>query len=336
MLVNVAPELLRKGLSVAAVAVRGVSNTRSSPALIAYRKKAAEALASFWKNRSISSHPAIREYGRLHDMVGATNEPASSEKLITFVRRNKDFAQASPVVDCYNIVSARTMLGIGAHDLDKLSLPVTLRYCTAMDTFVALGKTDQQSVNGEYAYVDSHHRVICRLDVLQCDYSKVTADSQNVLFLLQGNHYIPPGLVLKGAWLLTEMIEYFCGGAAEVVAFFDADLADYGHSTRPTISLDTFKGATLQIATILETAIIPGIPALSSVTVKTDRVVKALALSSVANATPIAQQAIVATDLWPLVFGAEHFSAYLPSVVGGKNATFINVKSPIPSGKQLS
>ena len=51
---------------------------------------------------------------------------------------------------------------------------------------------------GEYAYVDPQGRIICRLEALQCDYSKVTHESRNVVFFLQGNRYLSPAVLLKG------------------------------------------------------------------------------------------------------------------------------------------
>src|SRR5262245_25558220 len=125
MLLSVAPDLLDKGLCAAALTVRGLDNSRTPPELIAYRRQTGQRLAAFWKNRSTSAHPVVREYHRVHEQVGAPGQPPAPEKLITYLRRQRDLTAAGAVVDCYNLVSVKTLLSIGAHDLAKLATPVT-------------------------------------------------------------------------------------------------------------------------------------------------------------------------------------------------------------------
>ena len=176
MILHVAPDLLQLGLSSSVVVARGVDNTRTAPELIAYRRQAGRRLGAHWKNRSISAHPAIQEYHRLHQLFGVTDEPPAPEKLIMYVRRHQDFPSAGAVVDAYNIVSAKTLLSVGAHDLSRLTPPIALRRCTADDVFVPLGRTAEQRLAGEYGYVDAQQRIICRLDALQCEHSKTTRE----------------------------------------------------------------------------------------------------------------------------------------------------------------
>src|SRR5262249_49285917 len=153
-------------------------------------------------------------------------------------RRHRDLNPIGPVVDCYNLVSARTLLSLGGHDLDRLATPVTLRRCTADDVFVPLGKTEEARLSGEYGYVDPHGRVICRLEVLQGDYSKATRESRNVLFILQGNRCLPAPVLLKGTWLLAEMIEKFCGGRVELVDFHDAGPGERAAAAKLPLSVE--------------------------------------------------------------------------------------------------
>lgn len=217
---EISPEVAREGLSVAVLVARGIDNAKIGRELIAYRRGVAGALAGHWKNRSISSHPAVREYERLHERFGAAAERASPEVVLSYVRRAGDFTSAGPVVDCYNIVSARTLLSNGAHDPARLALPVSLRRLTAEDLFVPLGEpAERRDCSGEYGYVDAERRVICRLDVLQGDGSKLTPASTEAVLFLQGNARLPDGVLLTGSWLLAELLERFCGGDVELVEF---------------------------------------------------------------------------------------------------------------------
>jgi len=334
MLLTIAPELIESGLSAAALIARNVDNTRTTPDLIAYRRKASRRLAAHWKNRSISSHPAIEEYHRVHKLFEVTQELPAPEKLINYIRRNKDLTASGAVVDCYNIVSARTLLSIGAHDLASLSLPVTLRVATAQDSFVALGETKPQSLAGEYAYIDSKNSIICRLDVLQCEPTKTTSDSQDIAFFLQGNRHISAATLLKGVWLLAEMLVNFCGANIEIVNFFDCGAAVNSPPLKPQVTFDTFEHLHLIKGTIQKVTNLQDFGDLSSVTIRTDGEIEALGLSTALRGNVVGQEVIVATNLFPLSIGGRSFTAYLPSLQGS-TLTSLQVSADIPSGARL-
>ena len=335
MHLDVAPNLLEMGLSAAVLVARNTDNTRTVAELMAYRRAVGKRLAAYWKNRSISAHPAISEYHRIHNLVGAPDEPPAPEKLVMYVRRNRDFTASGAVVDCYNIVSARTLLSLGAHDLDKISLPVTLRLTTPQDVFVPLGQSEPQHLPGEYSYVDPQGRIICRLDVLQCEHTKVTRESRNIIFFLQGNRLLPATILLKGAWLLAEMITRFCGGTIELVSFFDASSTANTVSSKPNISFEAFKQLNLQKGTLLQAKPLASLPALSSVTVHTQEEIKAIALSSALPDQMIGQNVLVATNLHPLKVAGEQITSYLLALHKEKSTTLPEVEAAIPDGNRL-
>jgi len=223
-MLTVSPDLLSLGLSTAVVVARGVAEASPTPsALGEYRRAVGRQLAAHWKNRSISSDPVLHEYERIHRLFAVANEPSAPEKLLRYVRRHQDFTAAGPVVDCYNLVSAKTLLSIGAHDLAKLKTPITLRRVLPSDVFVPLGEKGPKSCSGEYAYVDPDGQIICRMEVLQADFTKVDTTSHDIVFLIQGNREIPSRDLLAGAWLLAELTERFCGGAAELISFQESE-----------------------------------------------------------------------------------------------------------------
>lgn len=227
-ILEVSPELLAEGLGTAVLLARGIDNTRTPPELIAYRRQYGRQLAAYWKNRSVTTHPAIREYHELHERFGVAGEPASPEKLLTFVRRKRDLTGANAVVDCYNLVSARLLLSIGAHDLGKLRTPITLRRLRERDRFLPLGETESRIHPGEYGYVDPGGRVICRMEVLQCDETKVESTSRDVVFFLQSNGALTSTDLLHGTWLLAEMVERFLGGRCELAGFESPKAVEHG------------------------------------------------------------------------------------------------------------
>jgi DNA/RNA-binding domain of Phe-tRNA-synthetase-like protein len=327
--------MMRAGLSAAALIARDVDNARTSPELVAYRTSMGRRLASYWKNRPVTTHPVIREYHRVHKEFGELSEAPAPEKLLTYVRRNRDFTASGAVVDCYNIVSARTLLSIGAHDLEQIAFPVTLRQATTLDSFVALGTTEPQFFPHEYAYVDAQHTIICRADVLQCEQTKATRDSRNIIFLLQGNQYLPGTTLLKGAWLLSELITRLCGGKVELVSFFDAGGIFTELPAKPLVPFDAFKLLRLVKATLLAVKPLTSLPALSCVTLDARAEVKALALTATLPAQPAHQGVLVALDLHPLVIAGETFTSYLPALHHSAGSSPPAIDGAIPNGTQL-
>lgn len=334
MILAVAPEIRELGLSTAVLIARELDNTKTSRELLAYRRAAGQRVAGHWRNRSISAHPAIREYHRVHEAFGVSGELPAPEKLILYVRRNRDFTAVGAVVDCYNIVSARTLISIGAHDLDRLDLPITLRQIVATDLFQPLGTGETHRLTGEFGYVDTHGYVICRLDVLQCEWSKVTKSTQSVAFFLQGNSALTPATVLKSSWLLAEMVARFCGGEVELVSFLEAGKPAPSKVIKPQISIDAFENMGLEVGTVIRTAPINGL-SLSAITVQTDAEIEALAPQSVAQAATSGQRVLVAVGLHPLVVNGRTFRAYLPTLNVAGGLSFAVVADNIPDGRRL-
>lgn len=336
MVFDVTPEMFESGLPVAVLIARNVDNARTVPELLAYRRAMGQRLAAYWKQRSIATHPVIREYQRIHELVGAAKQQSAPEKLISYVGRNRDFTASGAVVDCYNIVSARTLLSIGAHDLERLTLPVTLRRTTAGDLFVPLGQSEPQQLAGEYGYVDPHGRVICRLDVLQCEHTKVTRESRHIIFFLQGNRLLPATVLLKGAWLLAEMISVFCGGSVELVSFFDVGSTVNRALDKPSIPIEAFRQLNLQTATLLEATPLSSLPALSVVTLQTQSPLQSLVPSAALPEQVSGQTVLVATDLHPLTVADKQFTSYLLTLYTETEVTLPEVATTIAAGRRLS
>lgn len=57
---------------------------------------------------------------------------------------------------------------------------------TGCESFRPLGETTPAAtVAGEYGYVDAANRLLCRLDVRQAEFSKVTERTRNALLIVE-------------------------------------------------------------------------------------------------------------------------------------------------------
>ncbi|MFC3609482.1 B3/B4 domain-containing protein [Stutzerimonas tarimensis] len=114
--------------------------------------------------------------------------PASPQALLDQYLRMGKLREISPVVDLYNHWSLHSGLSIGAHDLRRIKLPVTLDICQGDEAFHALGSDAAVTLpSGEYAYFDARGQVLCRMEYRQCAATALQADTSAALFIVQGH-----------------------------------------------------------------------------------------------------------------------------------------------------
>jgi DNA/RNA-binding domain of Phe-tRNA-synthetase-like protein len=223
MIFQVAEECVRLGLRAGAVVFRDIRVGPSGQDLLSeIAEECAGIRARFASEAVMRSAPEVVAFQEIHRRVGRNprGEQSSVEALLTFAHRRGRLPAVNNLVDAYNLVSVRSGCSLGAHDLDRLVPPVSLRVLTAPQPFVALGSRTPAAVNaGEYAYVDGRGSVLCRLDVVQADFSKITADTANALLIIEATAAHPPEAVRKTFDDAVEQVRRHCGGTAEVVAF---------------------------------------------------------------------------------------------------------------------
>jgi DNA/RNA-binding domain of Phe-tRNA-synthetase-like protein len=223
MLLIVSEDCLQLGLRAGAVIFRNIHVTRSDPALRAEIAVAVQAVqARFASPSDVRSLPEVAAFRDLLRRAGANprRDQPSVERLLTFALKRGDLPAINSLVDAYNLVSLRSLCSLGAHDLDCIELPVSLRLLTGRESFTPLGQNTPVSVvPGEYGYVDETDRVLCRLDVLQAEFSKVTDRTENALLIIEGTTEHSQTTFRKAFADVTELVTRSCGGTGTIVAF---------------------------------------------------------------------------------------------------------------------
>jgi DNA/RNA-binding domain of Phe-tRNA-synthetase-like protein len=202
---------------------RQVRVTAADPALRSEIAREVEAVrAKFASPQAIRSTPEVTAFHAILRQVGVNprREQPSVERLLTFALKRADLPAVNSLVDAYNLVSLRTCCSLGAHDLDRIATPVMLRLLTGRESFTPLGRDGKAAVvAGEYGYVDAEDRLLCQLDVLQAEFSKVTADTVNALLIIEGTAAHAADALRQAFAEAIERVTRHCGGTAEVVAF---------------------------------------------------------------------------------------------------------------------
>ena len=185
----VSQECLDIGLRACAVVLRdlqiGDAPTELRSQIDLEARKTRDQFARLQEIRSIPElvdhHEILRKVG-----VKPRSHPPSTQKLLEYAWKHGTLPSVNNLVDAYNFVSLRTRFSLGAHDFDRVELPVELRLFDGDESFRPLGSNEDQQVRqGEFGYVDAQQRVICRLDSLQADFSKVQTTTTHALLIIE-------------------------------------------------------------------------------------------------------------------------------------------------------
>ncbi len=219
---EVSEDCLRLGLRSGAVIFRNLRVAETSSALPPEIAKEIEAIKALIPDpQAVRAFPEVIAFQDILRKVGVNPRKVqpSVERLLTYALKRGALPAVNSLVDAYNLVSLRSLCSLGAHDLDRIALPVSLRLLTGAETFIPLGQDRQvQVAAGEFGYVDAANRLLCWLDVLQADFSKVTPATVNALLIVEGTPAHAAEHLERTVAAAIEMITRHCGGTAEVVA----------------------------------------------------------------------------------------------------------------------
>lgn len=223
MIFEVSEECLALGLRSGAIVFCNVEVGATSPQLRAEIAQEVQAIrGQFADVSAIRALPEVCAFQEILRKVGVNprREPPSVERLLTSALKRGDLPSVNCLVDAYNLVSVRSRCSLGAHDLDHITPPVTLRFLRGDETFIPLGTdTPAPVTTGEFGYVDAANRLVCRLDLRQADVSKVTPETRNALVIVEGTAAHSPAVLRQAMAAVIDQVSRHCGGTAEVVAW---------------------------------------------------------------------------------------------------------------------
>ena len=154
----------------------------------------------------------IGDYERVHKEL-SVQAKNSVRNLIELVQNSGQLPQINTAVDCYNIVSLKHGLVVGAHDIEKLSGNIRFAIAQGNETYVPLGGNQDIGIaRGEFAVLDDR-QVICRLDEKQCEPTKIDSSTKNIVLYVQGNRKTSEEELRQSLKEICELIVKHCGGS---------------------------------------------------------------------------------------------------------------------------
>jgi DNA/RNA-binding domain of Phe-tRNA-synthetase-like protein len=209
----VTPEVATLGICVAMAGFRGARVSNRSNPLEKRKKEALDAISAV----DIEAHPVLAAYRELHQLAGVDGVLPPAQHLISLAKANGRLPNINTVVDCYNLVSAQTGLSIGAHDCAHVRGDVAFRITTGSERYIPLGEPKPVPVkSGQYACMDDE-KIICLMDVKQCEETRITKQTSEFVVYVQGNRQTTANDVRDGLQRLGVLVAEICGGTYEIV-----------------------------------------------------------------------------------------------------------------------
>ena len=212
---TISDEVRAIGLRGSYLIAKGLRNTHESTEFSSVRQEWINQILPYLNEDQIAGNLVLAGFRELHCRVGVSNRKhiSSPENMLLSLLRTGTVPSISLLVDIYNYVSLKYCLAIGAHDIAHVSGNISLRMTSGTERFQPLGYDKTKPIGkGEYAYIDDDNEVICRLEVRQVEKTKVTLDSSECFFIVQGNANTSCELIMNACTELIELTSKYCGG----------------------------------------------------------------------------------------------------------------------------
>ena len=203
--ISISPEVEKLGIKTVAALF---ANARVSNRSGALEEKKKEIIGTI---KDLTDNPILAAYRELYKFCNAEEFTPPAVGLIQLGKRNGRLPNINTVVDSYNLVSVETLLSIGAHDIDKIKGNLVFKITDGSELYIPLGSSEPEKVNsGEYACMDEE-KIICRMDVKQCEQTKITKETKSFIVYIQGNKNTDFDYLVKALDKICKYITSFCG-----------------------------------------------------------------------------------------------------------------------------
>lgn len=207
------------------VAVKGMDNTKEIPELeemlqanIAQCEKDFEGVKVKNADDIVPYREAFRAIG-----INPNRYMCSIEALLDRIAKGKGFPHINAAVDLGNAVSIKYHLPIGAHDMATIDEALEVRYAGTEDTFIPFGNGEMEKPEEkEIVYVSGHEVRTRRWTWRQSEIGKITEETSDILFPIDGFTDLNKDQVEAAAAELAELAGKYFGVEAKV-GFIDRD-----------------------------------------------------------------------------------------------------------------
>ena len=220
LIVNVDEEIHKLGIVVKFIVFKNIRNLESNNEFESYRQQRLANIIPGLSKKILKEDHVLEGYRILRTKLGLSKNKyiCSSEALLKYLLKKHTLPHVNLLVDIYNLLSVKTHVSIGAHELGMINQHLDFRITNGGEIFIPMGSDKPVDIQkGEYAYIDGSNEILCRLDHRQCHKTRITEATRSCLLIVQGNPYTTREQISKVVEELITLVCEYCGGEAEII-----------------------------------------------------------------------------------------------------------------------
>lgn len=170
--------------------IRDMRVASEDPRLESLKREVIERVRTRLKGQPVTALPRVQGFRRVYKQFGVdpnSRRPSAEALLRRALDPSKNLYTVNTVVDSYNLTSIEYQLPMAAYDLERVVLPITLRFARGGECHLPIGHSEPDTVAaGELVYADQC-RILCRdFNYRDADETKVTGATHNLVVFVDG------------------------------------------------------------------------------------------------------------------------------------------------------
>lgn len=182
-------------LHITTITASNVNNSGTSQRIYQLFSEQISKISNAWNQGRIETEPVFQLWRDAYRLFGAKPKKyrCSIENLYRMIVEGVELRSINPLVDAYNYISLKYCIPVGGDDLQNIAGAVQLTYAKGDEPFTQLNSQEiTYAKPGEVIYVDDEKIVCRRWNWRECDQTKITPETTQVMLYLEdiGGHSI--------------------------------------------------------------------------------------------------------------------------------------------------
>lgn len=202
-------------LRLGVVIAKGLDNHGTAGELRALIRDQQEVIRMNTRSETLSVIPRIAAWREAYSAFGAKPKKykSSVESLYRMVLKGINLRPINTIVDIYNYISLKHMVPVGGDDISRVEGDITLRFAREGEMFRPLNSDEvERTKSGEVIYADDVDVLCRRWNWRECDKTKMTEETEEAMFVVEGLPPVDRGEVAKIIEELSHLVNRYCSG----------------------------------------------------------------------------------------------------------------------------
>jgi len=219
---KIEPNVFEKfpGLILGVVFANQVDNEGEDAEVLQLIREKEKEIRANYNTETLSQIPRIESWRRAYSSFGATPKKykSSVESLYRMILKGVDLRHINNIVDIYNYISIKHVIPAGGDDRAKVEGDIVLKFAGGEEPFVSLNSREKEvAKKGEVIYVDDKEVLCRRWNWRECDKTKMTEGTKEVVLVIEGLPPVDREDVLKITEDLCGLIREHCKSETQIV-----------------------------------------------------------------------------------------------------------------------